>query len=60
MLTKLDVDDSRLNQMVENIRKWISQTILVRLVQEIESINKSVTEKGYIDSLIGGISCHAT
>lgn len=54
LLFKLDIDDARLNQMVENIRKWISQTILARLVQEIESINKMIVEKGYIDSLIGG------
>lgn len=54
ILFKLDIDDTRLNQMVENIRKWISQTILARLVQEIESINKMIVEKGYIDSLIGG------
>nr|XP_027197643.1 transmembrane protein 209-like [Dermatophagoides pteronyssinus] len=53
ILTKLNVDDSRLNQMVENIRKWISQTILVRLCREIESINKLIVEKGYIDSMIG-------
>ncbi|OTF76827.1 Cytochrome B561-like protein [Euroglyphus maynei] len=53
ILTKLNVDDSRLNQMVENIRKWISQTILVRLCQEIKSINKLILEKGYIDSMIG-------
>lgn len=53
ILSKLDVDDSLLNQMVENIRKWISQTILVRLCREIESINKLIVEKGYIDSMIG-------
>ena len=55
VLLKLDIDDSRLNQMVENIRKWISQTILGRLAEEIDSINKLISEKGFIDSLIGGI-----
>ena len=40
--------------MVENIRKWISQTILVRLSEEIDLINKLILEKGFIDSLIGG------
>lgn len=55
VLAKLDIDDSRLNQMVENIRKWISQTILIRLAEEIDSINKIITEKGFIDSLIGGL-----
>lgn len=55
VLAKLDIDDSRLNQMVENIRKWISQTILIRLAEEIDSINKIISEKGFIDSLIGGL-----
>ncbi|KAJ6216428.1 hypothetical protein RDWZM_007585 [Blomia tropicalis] len=56
ILTKLEIDDSRLNQMVENIRKWISQTILVRLSEEIDLINKLILEKGFIDSLIGETS----
>lgn len=54
LLSKLDTDDSHLNQMVGNIRKWISQTILSRLIDEINSINKSITDMGHIDSLIGG------
>lgn len=53
VLNKLNVDDSRLMQMVENIRKWISQTILVRLAAEIDAINKIIAEKGFIDSSIG-------
>ncbi|KPM02725.1 Cytochrome B561-like protein [Sarcoptes scabiei] len=56
ILIKLDVDDSKLNQMVENIRMWLSQTILIRLVNEINNINKSIIEKGYIDSVIGETS----
>lgn len=54
VLNKLNIDDSRLMQMVENIRKWISQTILVRLSSEIDAINKTISEKGFIDSSIGG------
>ena len=56
ILTKLDIDNARLNQMVENIRKWISQTIIVRLAKEIDTINNLITEKGFIDSLIGETS----
>lgn len=55
VLAKLEVDSAKLNQMVENIRKWISQTILVRLVAEIEANNRTIKEKGYLDSLIGGM-----
>lgn len=54
LMIKLETDDLRLNQMVGNIRKWISQTILSRLIEEINSINKLITELGHIDSLIGG------
>lgn len=54
ILARLDVDKVRLIQMVENIRKWISQTIISNLVSEIDSINKSMTSKALADCHIGG------
>jgi hypothetical protein len=43
-----------MNQWIENIRKWISLTILSRVVEEIDKINELLVKMGYIDSLIGG------
>lgn len=36
------------------MRKWISQTILGRVVQEIDRVNEKLVNFGCIDSLIGG------
>jgi len=53
-LTKLKIDEMKMNQWIENIRKWISLTILSRFVEEIDKINEILVKMGYIDSLIGG------
>lgn len=53
MLNKLRIDEMKMNQWIENIRKWISLTILSRLVEQIDKINEILKKMGSFDSLIG-------
>lgn len=51
----MGISETKLNQWVENIRKWISQTILTRVISEIDKVNDSLMKMGSIDFLIGGL-----
>ncbi|XP_045483528.1 transmembrane protein 209 [Harmonia axyridis] len=53
--TKINVDIVALTQWNENLRKWISQTILERLVHEIDTVNKTLEKHGLNDIKIGEI-----
>eukprot|EP00096_Caligus_rogercresseyi_P002345 TRINITY_DN14450_c0_g1_i1.p1 TRINITY_DN14450_c0_g1~~TRINITY_DN14450_c0_g1_i1.p1 ORF type:complete len:554 (-),score=177.95 TRINITY_DN14450_c0_g1_i1:108-1769(-) len=52
---QLRVDPLRLVQMTENLRLWISQTVLSRVVQEIDSTNKALSRLGLSDCKIGEV-----
>jgi hypothetical protein len=53
--TKINVDIVALTQWNENLRKWISQTILERLVKEFDRINESFEKHGLADIKIGNV-----
>uniref|UniRef100_A0A1B6DCW7 Transmembrane protein 209 n=1 Tax=Clastoptera arizonana TaxID=38151 RepID=A0A1B6DCW7_9HEMI len=47
------VNPTLLTHWTSNLRMWISETILSRLVQEIETINKGLHAQGLVDVTIG-------
>lgn len=51
--TRINVDIVALTQWNENLRMWISQTILERLVKEFDRINDSLEKHGLTDIKIG-------
>ncbi|XP_076268905.1 transmembrane protein 209 [Rhynchophorus ferrugineus] len=53
--TRINVDTVALTQWNENLRIWISQTILERLVKEFDVINDSLEKHGMTDIRIGGV-----
>lgn len=53
MLSLLSLNETRLNQCVENIRTWISNTILSRIVAETDRVNGQLIQMGFAD-VIGG------
>ncbi|XP_023029269.1 transmembrane protein 209 isoform X2 [Leptinotarsa decemlineata] len=53
--TRINVDSVALTQWNENLRVWISQTIIERLVKEFDSINDSLDTHGLSDIKIGGV-----
>ncbi|RZB39699.1 transmembrane protein 209 [Asbolus verrucosus] len=52
---KINVDIVALTQWNENLRKWISQTILERLVKEFDRVNESFEKQGLSDIKIGQV-----
>ncbi|XP_064485050.1 transmembrane protein 209-like isoform X2 [Ornithodoros turicata] len=54
--SKWGIQERQLNQWVENLRKWVSQTILVKLSSEIDSINNTLKRLGSSDLQIGEAS----
>ncbi len=50
---RLGIDPLELVGWKENLRLWISQTILVRLVEEIDETNKQLSSLGVTDALVG-------
>ena len=42
-----------MNQWIENIRRWISQTVLSKIITEIDNVNKSLAKLGSLDLRIG-------
>ena len=45
-----------MNQWIENIRRWICQTVLSKIITEIDNVNKSLAKLGSFDLIIGGKS----
>lgn len=54
--SKWSVEDRQLDRWVENLRKWISQTILARLASEVDSINSTLQRLGSSDLRVGEAS----
>ena len=52
---KVGIDPLDLVFWMQNLRIWLSQTILTRVVKQIESINKSLVQCGLGDCLIGSV-----
>ncbi|XP_057669567.1 transmembrane protein 209 [Diorhabda carinulata] len=53
--TRINVDSVALTQWNENIRKWISQTILERLVTEFDRVTAALDKHGLSDVKIGAV-----
>lgn len=53
---KWGIHEKQLNQWVENLRKWVSQTILSKLSSEIDAINSTLKRLGSSDLQIGEAS----
>lgn len=56
---KLGVDREILDGWIENLRKWISQTVLVPIVKEIDNLNAALHRLGHGDLQIGETSVTA-
>ncbi|XP_067144119.1 transmembrane protein 209 isoform X2 [Centruroides vittatus] len=56
MWSKLKISEDQLTILVANLRKWISQTILVKLISEIEVINDDLRRLGSAELQIGEVS----
>ncbi|ENN71498.1 hypothetical protein YQE_11792, partial [Dendroctonus ponderosae] len=54
--TRINVDTVALTQWNENLRMWLSQTILERLVKEFDLINSSLEKHNMSDFKIGNVS----
>ena len=52
---KLGIDPLDLVFWMQNIRIWISQTILTRVVAQIDMVNAKLVKVGLSDSLIGNV-----
>ncbi|VEN39396.1 unnamed protein product [Callosobruchus maculatus] len=53
--TRINVDSVALTQWNKNLRTWMSQTILERLVGEFEMINESLEKHGLSDIKVGRV-----
>ncbi|GAB0090352.1 transmembrane protein 209 [Sergentomyia squamirostris] len=49
------VSSAKLSHYVTNLKRWISCTILERLVEQIEQIDRSFREMGFTDLQIGNV-----
>ncbi|XP_037078357.1 transmembrane protein 209-like [Pollicipes pollicipes] len=52
---RLDVSRDTLFRWTENVRVWLCQTILVRLVKEIDSVNAALRRHGLSEMQIGEV-----
>lgn len=57
--TKFAVTREDLDYWIENCRKWLCQTILIRLVEQIESVNETMCRIGCSELQLGTISLSA-
>lgn len=58
-LHKLKITEKMLTVWCERLRKWLCQTILVRLVAEIDDINNSLSQIGLPEYHIGSVNLFA-
>lgn len=58
-LRKLKITEKMLIVWCERLRKWLCQTILVRLVAEIDDINNTLSEMGLPEYHIGSVNLFA-
>jgi len=52
---KFKVDSNKVERWTINLRTWISQTIISRLVKEIESVDRALYGQGFIDVSVGNV-----
>lgn len=52
---KVGIDPLDLVFWMQNIRIWLNQTILARVVRQIDTINESLVKSGLTDCLIGSV-----
>ncbi|KAL7301211.1 hypothetical protein TKK_0006178 [Trichogramma kaykai] len=52
---KYRIDSSRVNQWTENLRMWISKTVIVRVAGEIDNVCASLVRHGLSDSQPGSV-----
>jgi hypothetical protein len=50
---RIGIDPLELVSWMQNLRMWISQTVLVRLVAEIDDANRQLKRLGMSDALVG-------
>lgn len=53
---KLKVSEDQLNYWIERLRKWLCQTIVIKLVSEIDDINDTLRRLGSPDLQVGEVS----
>ena len=53
-----DVKLQSVDAWTEKLRKWLGRTIMVRLVKEIEDINRNLVKLGCEDMEIGEVPSH--
>lgn len=58
-LHKLKISEKMLATWSERLRKWICQTILVKLVVEIDNINQSLSQMGHPECHVGAVNLFA-
>ncbi|XP_076343527.1 transmembrane protein 209 isoform X1 [Tachypleus tridentatus] len=56
VFSRLKITENQLNVWVENLRKWLTQTILRKLATEIDNINESLRRLGSAELQIGDVS----
>ncbi|XP_030842845.1 transmembrane protein 209-like [Strongylocentrotus purpuratus] len=56
---KLEVDRETLDRWIANLRQWLSQTVLVPIIKEIDNVNKKLQRLGHGDLQIGDTSISA-
>ena len=56
MMSLMGVNETKLSQCVENVRSWISNTILSRIVDEIDNVNGALLKMGFVDGIGGGLT----
>ncbi|XP_050431338.1 transmembrane protein 209 [Adelges cooleyi] len=52
---KFKVDNNKVERWLVNLRTWISQTIITRLVKEIENVDRALYNQGFVDVSIGNV-----
>lgn len=52
---KFKVDNNKVERWSVSLRTWISQTIISRLVKEIENVDRALYNQGFVDVSIGNV-----
>eukprot|EP00795_Rhopilema_esculentum_P002425 gene2425-18078_t len=59
MRRQLNIGKAELDFWTENLRKWIAETILEKLIAEIKTINDSLAQNGITELKIGSVSVNS-
>ncbi|XP_050526044.1 transmembrane protein 209 isoform X2 [Daktulosphaira vitifoliae] len=52
---KFKVDNNKVERWTISLRTWISQTIVARLVKEIDNVDRALYNQGFVDVSIGNV-----